>query len=185
MVKLIRFENHLKTKLFKARSDQRATIMKNIKSLVILSLFLSVLSLSSMAYAEAKPWVWSWWESHWDGLDFNPYMEEGKHPHNSQWDESSWKPEHWEAQSPDALDVVKGFYFADILRDQYVDNDLPVLEVGPAFYMLGGQDKRRVVEMVDYAYGITSEKEFGMFMLYDWKTGKAIGSYTQYGLQLQ
>ncbi len=159
--------------------------MINIKTLIALSLVLSILSFSSMAYADSKPWVWSWWGSHWENLDFVPYLEDGKRPHGSQWEESKWKPEHWEAQRSDALDVVKGFYTADILRDQYVDNDLPVLEVGPAFYMLGGQDKRRVVEMVDYVYGVTSNKLFGMFMLYDWKTERAIGAYTQYGLQLQ
>ena len=83
------------------------------------------------------------------------------------------------------MNVIRGFYTADIIRDQYVDDDVPVLEVGPGFYMLGGHDKRRVTELVDDVYGITSSKRFGMFMIYDWKTEKAIGAYTQYGLQLQ
>lgn len=159
--------------------------MRNIRNLAVLALIAAIISFSSMAYAEPKPWVWSWWESHWEDQQFIPYLEEGKHPHNSQWDESQWRPEHWEQQRKSALDVVKGFYFADIIRDQYVDDDIPVLEVGPAFYMLGGHDKRRVTQMVDYVYGVTAAKENGMFMLYDWDSEEPIGSYTRYGLQLQ
>lgn len=159
--------------------------MKKIKALAMLILTLGVLSFSSGAYAEPKPWVWSWWESHWDNLDFEPYLEDAKHPHNSQWDNSTWKPQDWEAQRKSSMDVIKGFYTADIVRDQYTDDDVPVLEVGPGFYMLGGQDKRRVAQMVDYVYGITTSKKDGIYMLYDWRTEKAIGVYTKYGLQMQ
>ena len=159
--------------------------MKQFRIIAVLALICGILSFSSTAYAEPKPWVWSWWEGHWDGLDFEPYLETAKHPHNTQWDESQWRPEHWEAQAESAPDVVRGFYFADIISDQYVDDGVPVLEVGPGFYMLGGEYKRRVTAMVDYVYGITREKEFGMFMLYDWQSKEAIGAYTKYGLQLQ
>lgn len=159
--------------------------MKKILYITTAALIAGILSFASIAYADSKPWVWSWWEGHWKNQDFEPYLEEGKWPHNSQWNESEWQPEHWEAQGKSALDIVQGFYFADILRDQYVDDDVPVLEVGPAFYLLGGQDKRRVASMVDYVYGVTRRKENGMFMLVDWDSGKAIGSYTRYGLQLQ
>lgn len=159
--------------------------MIKIRNIVALALVLSIFSFSSKAYAEPKPWGWSWWESHWDKLDFIPYLEEGKHPHNSQWNESNWRPEDWSAQRESALAVVKDFYHADIIRDQYIDDDMPVLEVGPGFYMLGGQDKRRVAAMVDHVYGVTTRKLFGTFLLYDWQTKKPIGSYTQYGLHLQ
>lgn len=159
--------------------------MKKITKLTAFVLCLGVLSFSSMAYAESKTWIWSWPESHWDKLDFIPYLEDGKRPHNSQWAESGWKVSHWTAQRKSSMDLIKGFYFADILRGQYVDDDIPVLEVGPAFYMLGGQDKRRVVQTVDHVYGITAENPLGMFLLHDWKSGEAIGTYTKYGLQLQ
>ncbi|MCB9990542.1 MAG: hypothetical protein H6867_04060 [Rhodospirillales bacterium] len=158
--------------------------MKTLKFFTILSLAVMILSYSSVSYAESKPWVWGWWESHWDGLDFIPYQN-GKHPHNSQWDHSKWEPQHWESQKGSGMKMVDGFYKADILRGQYVDDDIPVLEVGPAFYMLGGQEQRRVVSMVDYVFDMTGRKENGMFHLYDWKTKEPIGAYTKYGLQLQ
>lgn len=159
--------------------------MSKIIRVAALAVTLSSMSLSSAAYAEPKPWVWSWWGSHWENQDFIPYLENGKHPHNTQWNGSGWQPEHWEAQRADAMTVIRGFYAAGILRDQYADDEVPVLEVGPGFYALGGYDKRRVAEMVDYVYGITAKKPDGMFMLYDWETEEAIGSYTRYGLQLQ
>lgn len=159
--------------------------MTIIHKMAAIALTVSVLSVSSAAYAEPKPWVWSWWESHWDNQDFEPYLEAGKHPHNTQWDNNKWEPVHWAQQRNTRSDVIKGFYTADILRDQYMDDDIPVLEVGPAFYMLGGHDKRRVTAMVDYTYNITNTVENGMYMIRDWKSGKMIGSYTKYGLQIQ
>lgn len=159
--------------------------MKKITGFAALVLSVAIMSLSSTAYAEPKPWVFSWWESHWDNLDFVPYLENGKHPHNSQWNNSTWQPQHWEAQRTDGMEVIRGFYAADILRDQYVDDDIPVLEVGPGFYMLGGEDKRKVATMVDYVYGITQGKQDGMFMLHDYESDEAIGSFTRFGLQLQ
>ena len=154
------------------------------RNILVFTLALTVLLSTSRAYADPKPWIFSWWESHWENLDFIPYLENGKHPHNSQWNESEWQPAHWAAQRKNAKDVIRGFYFADIIRDQYMD-DVPILVVGPAFYQLGGHDKRRVTKMVDSVYGVTTNRKYGMFMLHDWRTKKAIGSYTQYGLQIQ
>lgn len=134
----------------------------------------------------SKPIVWSWWPSHWDKLDFNPYLEHPTHPHNSQWDRVEWSPEDWAAQRDGSrMKVINGFYTADVLHKQYIDDEIPVLEVGPAFYMLGGHDKRRVMETVDQEFGITTSRLNGMFMVRDWRTGKDIGAYTAYGLQLQ
>ena len=160
--------------------------MRQIRFFVALALLAVSFSVSSRAYADSKPVPWFWWESHWDHQDFIPYLEDGTHPHNSQWDHNGWSPEQWEAAAHgDAMAVVQGFYRADIIRRQYVDDDTPVLEVGPGFYMLGGEDKRRVTAMVDYVYGVTMSKEFGMYKLVDWRTGDMIGAYTKYGLQIQ
>ena len=150
-----------------------------------LAAFMLVFTMVSNAYAEPKPWIWSWYPSHWTNLDFEPYLEDAKHPHNSQWEDSKWKSEHWAQQRESGKHVIEGFYRADIIREQYVDDDIPVLVVGPSFYLLGGQDKRRVAEMVDSVYHITDTRKNGMYMLYDWKTEEAIGSYTKYGLQIQ
>ncbi len=159
--------------------------MRTIASLGIFCFFAIACFAAVPARAEPKPWIWSWWESHWDNLDFEPYLDDAKHPHNSQWKDDKWRPEDWVAQRESQSELIRGFYTADILRSQYIDDDVPVLEVGPAFYMLGGQDKRRVAETIDAAYQVTSSRVNGIFMLYDWKTHKAVGVYTQNGLQLQ
>ncbi len=138
------------------------------------------------ASAEPKPWYWSWWPSHWYDLDYQPYLEDGTHPHNTQWDDKKWEPADWAAQRPNGSDdVIKGFYRAGVLSRQYMDDDMPVLEVGPGFYSLSGYDKRRVTRLIDDHYQITANHENAMFMLYDWRTRKPIGSYTAHGLQIQ
>lgn len=134
----------------------------------------------------SKPVIWSWWPSHWRQLDFQPYIEHPTQSHTGQWDQDLWKPADWAAQrGGSGMKVISGFYKADILRSQFIDDDIPVLEVGPAFYMLGGHDKRRVMDVIDSEFQITSSKLNGMFMIRDWKTGHDIGSYTSYGLQLE
>lgn len=134
----------------------------------------------------SKATIWGWWPSHWIGLDFKPYIDHPTHTHAGQWDNENWTPADWAAQrGGSGMKVIGGFYKADILRSQFIDDDVPVLEVGPGFYMLGGHDKRRVMETVDSEFQITSGKPNGMFMIRDWKTRRDIGSYTAYGLQLQ
>lgn len=134
----------------------------------------------------SKPIIWTWWPQHWDNLDFKPYIENPTQSHNSQWNKENWKPADWAAQrGGDGMKVISGFYKAGILNRQFIDDDIPVLEVGPAFYMLGGYDKRRVMETIDSEFQITSGKLNGMFMIRDWSTQKDIGSYTVHGLQLQ
>ena len=159
--------------------------MKYTKFLSLFALILTISSYSSVSYADSKPWVWSWWESHWDNQNFIPHLENGKHPHNTQWDESKWTPMDWIAQRNDAMELIRGFYTSDIVRGQYMDDDVHVLEVGPGFYSLGGQDKRRVTQTIDAVYGITTSRENGTFFVRDWRTGDQIGAYTKYGLYLQ
>lgn len=161
--------------------------MKTCRRILSFMLLISVACiLSAGAKADPKPWIWSWWPSHWKHLDFKPYPEDAKRTHNSQWNGANWHPQDWiDQRDGEPAKLIRGFYYADILRDQYEDDGVPVLEVGPAFYMLGGQDRRRVAETIDYVYGVTDSRVNGMFMLYDWKTKKPVGSYTRYGLQMQ
>ncbi len=146
---------------------------------------LSALALPTTAQADSKYWIGGWSEKHWENQNFEPYYEPAKLPHDSQWDYDDWKSNDWFEQRDSKMQLINGFYNSDILRDQYVDNDMPVLEVGPNFFNLGGQDKRRVTQVVDEVFGITGSKVFGSFMIYDWESKKAIGIYTQQGLQLQ
>lgn len=151
---------------------------------LVLAVF--VVGFTAPAYAGPKFLGLFWWPSHWRELDGQPYLEGAKHPHNSQWDHKTWQPADWAVQyAGGAGEVIQGFYKTNILRDQYVDDDIPVLVVGPNFYHLSGYDKRRVVAMVDDFYKITTSKENGMFMLEDWRSEKPIGLYTAHGLQLQ
>lgn len=159
--------------------------MKYMNKVLLSAVFAAGLMMALPAQAEPKPTIWGWWPSHWQNMDFEPYLENGKDPHNTQWDRKIWKPADWVAQKGSTQDLLKGFYSAEILSDQYVDDDVPVLEVGPNFYHLSGFDKRRVARTVDEVYQITSSKPDGMFMLYDWRTKKAVGIYTAHGLQIQ
>jgi hypothetical protein len=154
--------------------------------------FLSLLSFiflvfsTQQAFAEPKPWVFSWGPSHFKNHDFEPYLDRAKFPHNSQWSDKDWKSEYWVQQRDnDEMKMLRSLYFADIFRDQYFDDEIPVLEVGPNFYNLSGYDKRRVTALVDDVYEVTASHEDGIFMIYDWHTRKTIGVYTKYGLQLQ
>lgn len=168
--------------------------MKKLIGAAFLSMLLVTCGAGAALAQGPKPWVFGWWPSHWGNLNFEkPYMEPGKAPHNSQWDAIDWAPQDWIEQHEHELALIKDFYRARIINDQYVEKEwfglgddiIPVLEVGPAFYRLGGQDKRRVTDTFDQVYGITGSKMFGMFVLVDYKTGKQIGTYTQYGLALQ
>lgn len=146
-----------------------------------------VFCLSHPAKADPKPWVWSWGMGHFKNQTFQPYINDPRHPYNFQWDSQNWKPQDWveTTKNKEAMKLIRDFYFADILRDQDEKLGVPRLTVGPAFYQLGGQDKRRVLATVDSVYGVTTAHENGLFMVYDWYTHKPIGIYTRDGLQLQ
>lgn len=138
------------------------------------------------AQAEPKPWYFSWWPSHWENLTFEPYLEGPKHPHNTQWDRQKWEPADWAAQREGgSAEVIQGFYRARILSRQFIDDEMPVLEVGPNFYHLSGYDKRRVTKLVDDHYQITANHLNAMYIIHDWRTHRPIGTYTAHGLQLQ
>lgn len=150
------------------------------------TLLFAMMAGISVAKAEPKPLGLFWWPSHWETLTFKPYLEKPTQPQNTQWDEKTWVPADWTAQRAGGADeLIQGFYTAGILNRQYVDNSVPVLEVGPNFYALSGYDKRRIARVVDDRYQITSARQNGMFTLSDWRTKKPIGLYSANGLQLQ
>lgn len=162
-------------------------ICRNI--LFLLSFF--VITLPVGAHAKSKDnWMpFQFWPSGHEAWTeytrFQPYLENSKHPHNTQWAGYGWYAEDWMSQSRSNLDLVNGFYTADILRDQKMDDGVPVLVVGPNFYRLSGLDKRRIVTTVDTVYGVTKNGGHKTIQLRDWYTKMPIGIYTEYGLQLQ
>jgi hypothetical protein len=143
--------------------------------------------LCGNAQAGGKIWPFAWGPSHWEHLDhFQPYIDNPVQTQDLQWDNDPWSPSVWAQQRNDGEKrVVADLFKADIFRDKFVEDGVPAVQVGPTFYMLGGQDKRRVTAMLDDFYGITKNKVFGMFTLYDWNSHQPIGTYTQYGLQMK
>ncbi len=115
-----------------------------------------------------------------------PYLDDSKIPHNTQWERDDWEPEDWIASKGSAKRVVDGLYAGNIITKQYEDgNDTPILEVGQGFMDLSAQDKRRVVMFVDHAFQVTSTAPDGMFYIYHQKSDEPLGLYTKQGLQLQ
>lgn len=162
--------------------------MKNFAKILILLSFLLTFADSQLAHAETK---WSWWgwssqHNHYREMkEHHPYLENSRHVQVSQWAHKDWYAEDWTSQK-DGMSLIKGFYTADILRDQITTgySDMPVLIVGPNFYRLSGYDKRRVVHIVDVVYGITEAQHNGSFLLTDWNTRRPIGVFDQNGLRL-
>ena len=147
---------------------------------------ISALALPSTAEARPKYWWGEWSQKHWDNLNFEqPYYEPTKLPHNSQWDYDDWKSKDWLNAKGSQAKLINGFYNADIIREQYIDDGVPVLVIGPNFFKLGGHDKRRVAQTIDEVFNVTGGSVFGSYMIYDWQSRKQIGIYTQQGLQLQ
>ncbi len=157
--------------------------MRVLGFLLVLAVF--SLGASAQSFAGAKPWIWSWWPSHWQGLDFQPYIGGEKISQRSLWDNDTWTPEAWIKDAGDAKRIMRDFYAIDIITNQYTDEDnIPVLEVGSQFMELSGLDKRRVLQFVDHIFEITSSEENGMFyVFYDKNKAAPLGIYNKYGFQ--
>jgi len=118
-----------------------------------------------------------------------PYFDNGTDPHPQQWTQQlspeNWKPEDWVAHNDgDAMRLVQKFINSGIITRSYVEDKVPVLDVGPRFYHLSGFDKARVVQTLDHIYKVTS-KSPGVIYLKDSKTRYVIGTYTATGLHLE
>lgn len=121
---------------------------------------------------------------------FQPYLENSRHEQVAQWEHQDWYLEDWFTQEK-GMDMVKGFYKADIFRDQSQPKNrkgqrtgVKKLVVGPSFYRLSGFDKRRVVTVLDATYGVTQSDKNATFILEDWHTKRPIGYYNKEGLRL-
>ena len=157
--------------------------MRILSFLLVLAVF--SLGASSQSYAGAKPWAWGWWSSHWQGLDFKPYLGNQKIGQRSLWDDDNWTPEAWIKDAGDEKRIIRDFYEIGIITDQNTDgDDIPVLEVGRQFIELSGLDKRRILQFVDYVFEITTSEENGMFyVFYNENDDEPLGIYNKYGFQ--
>lgn len=174
--------------MFKKPLDRADTRMTKKFNILILFTIFSFLIGVEKAQAEPKTSFWGWnkEKEHYDSIKrYNPYLENSRHVQIPQWAHQEWYAEDWLTQK-DGMELIQGFYKADILRDQIVakQSQLPNLVVGPNFYHLSGYDKRRVVHIVNVVYGMTASKPDGAFMLSDWYTKKTIGLFDDNGLTL-
>lgn len=143
-------------------------------------LFITAFVIPSYAKDGVLP---SWGNKHAPD-DFQPYLEDEKHLQIPQWQDKNWYVEDWLAQK-EPMDLMRGFYKADIIRNQKMGNkNYPVLVVGPNFYHLSGFDKRRVTQTIDKIYEITANPETGSYFIQDWNTGSYIGVFDTEGLRL-
>jgi hypothetical protein len=155
-----------------------------------LAIFSAVLLAVAPAHAESEGKfldLW-WWPSHWVNQDFVPYFDTATEPHNTQWNSlnKNWTPQEWITQDGgDAVSLVNRWVQVGILEDRYVDGKIPVVIVGPNFYHLSGNDKRRVAATLDYVYALSAKSPPSMFYLEDWRTEEKIGYYTNRQLILQ
>lgn len=150
-------------------------------------LYLTVLSVFFVALPGAAQ-ASSWWDYIFTPAvpDFERFYEyDAKTPNVAMYDMDQWTPEVWTENRGSQEAVMNDLYINGIITDQYVDDEVPVLEVGQHFMELSGNDKRRVVAYIDSVFGITSNAEQGVIMLEHWKTSDVVGVYTRQGLQLQ
>jgi hypothetical protein len=149
------------------------------------------LAISTLLFIAASPAQASW-------LDYiftpsmphfeRPYLEEGKMPHNSQWETDTWTPEGWTDYAGSKEAVLAGLEGAGIITDYDLGGYDPELKVGRPFIRLSDQEKTRVMKYVDHVYGVTKnngvieiELDSGCFLL----PNTTIGYYTSKGLQIQ
>lgn len=118
--------------------------------------------------------------------DAKPYLNEAKIPHNHKAGVDMWAPEMWAAaRNGKPMDVVSGFYEADIVTDQYLDNNVPVLEVGQEFLNLSDTDKKRVIAYMDDVFGVTEYSPSKTMLIYFYRGNRSLGIVTPDGIQLQ
>jgi hypothetical protein len=161
--------------------------MKKTNTLIMLSFFMILGAAPAMAsynntYPKTNHLSWEEYRRH------NYLLAPGVEAQNPALKDKNWTPSHWIDQYEDPAVLINGFFENDILRRQTMSGDVTKLIVGPTFYRLGGQDKRRVIATYDAVYGITQGKQEGaakVIFLEDWLTRRAVGLYSAGGLQLE
>lgn len=125
--------------------------------------------------------------------EFSPAVSnhdpQNQHPQQwagQDWETSAWN-KHWTPERAVKYFFANKVFHAQKDRSNFLlrNSDrgpISVLEVGPNFYKISDLDQRRSLKLyADYTEVFTRYK---MIELRDWKTGQAIGAYTQRGMQL-
>ncbi len=150
----------------------------------ILTILAVLGALSTPAQARSKSWLD--WILTPKMPDFErPIMLDGKTPHPQSWHNDQWSPENWTAARGTDKGVMDDLYASGIITDQYEEDGMPVLEVGPRFLQLSHSDQSKVASYVDDVFGITRLSEDGGFnIIYD-PSDTVIGYYNAGGLVLE
>ncbi len=148
--------------------------MKFLKFVVGFLLVTGAWSIQAKADPKVLGFFWS------KPADFTPYVDDGRSSHPAQWDHETWKLGDWVPDQRAGLKLIQRYYDVSVLKDQFVRNGVPVLEVGSGFYHLSGRDQRRVLSLVDGVYQITDSQP-GIFYVCDWKSDKIVGVYSKAG----
>ncbi len=150
------------------------------------SLFIGCAFAAGNVHAQGNGDVWKhlWYPP--KGEQVRPYLDEAKLPHNSQWAEDDWTPQDWvEMRGGSPLNVMDGFYRANIVTDQKFDKDTPILEVGQGFLRLSAKEQHRVMAFIDDLYNVTGSTEAGVIEICVDHEDELIGIFDHNGLQLQ
>ena len=113
-----------------------------------------------------------------------PYMVHKRDAYDSDWEYPHWSPYEWARDVGTAQDVIEQFYATGVLRDQYVDDGTPILQVGQTFLELSGRDQRRVVKFVAFAFGVDGLTGNGVMEICLERKGEPLGLYSQGLVQL-
>jgi hypothetical protein len=116
-----------------------------------------------------------------------PYLYDGYSSHNQTLRHEDWELADWAPTRADARRMVGQFVRLNIFTDGTPWRSAygaDRVRVGHGFYRLSAFDQRRVLSVFDALYGST-RKTAGTLFLEDDDTGRVIGLYTPWGLQLQ
>lgn len=81
------------------------------------------------------------------------YLQSNADAYDPSW-RDDWNPVDWADSAESAQSVIDNFYARNVLRDQFLDDGTPVLEVGQTFLALSSQQQRRVVRFVAFAFDV-------------------------------
>lgn len=112
-------------------------------------------------------------ESNWDA----------QHRHPAQWLGQEWDPSLWNKDWP-VERVIHHLYELRVFDGQAMEDNMPVLVLGPTFYKISDLDRRRSVKLLVDQSKIF-DRGFTLITLRDWYTKDVIGTYTEKGLYLK
>ncbi len=151
--------------------------------LIVFSIFIGVLGVSGQAQARQSHGLFYYFFTPAEDDHDRHYMNEWKNAYDSDW-EYRWSPRMWADDVEAAQGVIDGFYKSGILKDQYVDDGVPVIQVGQRFLDLSGRDQRRVVKFVAYAFDIDGFNNTGAMNIVLERECVPLGVYSQGKVQL-